>query len=161
MTSPPDYDSSAYPRFAVTVDVAVFTHEAGRLRVVLIERANDPHKGALALPGGFVESDEDLATAAVRELREETGLELDPSRLTQFGAYGDPGRDPRMRVVSVAYWTVSPEGTTPVGGSDAASAQIVDVEQALADPANLAFDHHLVLGDAVAAMQLAQTGEAG
>lgn len=161
MTSPSDYDASDYPSFAVTVDIAVFTHEAGRLKVVLIQRANDPYRGAWALPGGFVESDEDLATAAARELREETGLECDQAQLAQFGAYGDPDRDPRMRVVTVAYWTTAPGGTSPVADSDAASAELIDVEEVLADPASLAFDHHMILGDAVGAMQRAQTGEAG
>lgn len=161
MTSPPDYDASAYRSFAVTVDVAVFTCDAERLKVVLIERANDPYKGTWALPGGFVEPDEDLATAAARELHEETGVEAGQAKLTQFGAYGDPDRDPRMRVVTVAYWTTAPEGTSPVGGSDAASADLIDVERALADPENLAFDHHLILGDAVAALRRAQTEKAG
>lgn len=153
MTEHPDYDPSEFPRFAVTVDVAVFSYEEGRLRVVLIERANDPFRGAWALPGGFVEPDEDLPTAATRELIEETGLAADETKLEQFGAYGQPGRDPRGRTVTVAYWTLAPEGTSPVGGSDAATARLIDVEEALSHPDRLAFDHEIILGDAVAAMR--------
>lgn len=162
MTAPPDYDPSTFPPFAVTVDIVVFTRIEGRLKVVLVERANDPYKGTWALPGGFVDPDEDLASAASRELQEETGL--DPghtTHLTQFGAYGDPDRDPRMRVVTVAYWAFAPEGVSPQGGSDAAAAELVDVSQVLADPTRLAFDHHVILSDAVAALREASGDEDG
>jgi len=142
------------PRIAVSVDVAVFTERDGRPMVVLIERGNEPHEGSWALPGGFVELDEDLPDAASRELAEETGLVVPPSALTQVGAYGAPGRDPRMRVVSVLHWAFVPGLTDPVGGSDAASSRLVPVEEALSDRFELAFDHPIVLRDAVAAAGL-------
>lgn len=148
MTSPTDYDTSSHPPFAVTVDVALFTIRDGRLCVVLVQRANEPFKGALALPGGFVDADEDLPTAAARELAEETGLEA-PAHLLQLGAYGAPGRDPRMRVVTVVYWALTDDLPEPRGDSDAASAELVPVDDILTEPDRLAFDHHEILTDAV------------
>lgn len=149
MTATPGYDPSGYPPFAVTVDVIVFTIAHGQLHVALVERGNDPFKGKWALPGGFVEPDEDLADAAARELQEETGIESEATALTQLGAYGKPDRDPRMRVVSVAFWTIQPGLSQVTGGSDAAAARLLPVDEALEDPSNLAFDHHQILSDAV------------
>lgn len=134
---------------AVTVDVAVFTVRSGEPHVVLIQRANEPFKGAWALPGGFVELDEDLAVAAARELAEETGLQVPSTALRQVGAYGAPDRDPRMRVVDILYWASVPELADPVGGSDAAHSQLVPVTDALAEGFRLAFDHPIALRDAV------------
>ena len=122
--------------------------------MVLIQRGNEPFQGAWALPGGFVEVDEDLPSAAVRELEEETGIELDPTMLTQVGAYGSPGRDPRLRVVDVLFWVSVPEPPEPVGGSDAAHSQLIPVDTALRSDFELAFDHPLVLRDAVTAAGL-------
>ncbi len=147
MTSNLDYDSGDYPPFAVTADTAVFTRRDGRLCVLLIERGSEPHRGQWALPGGFVGIDEDLPDAAVRELAEETGI--DAVDLRQLGAYGTPGRDPRMRVVSIVFWTFLTDLGEPTGGDDAAHAFVVPVDEALAVPARLAFDHHKVLTDAV------------
>ncbi len=152
--NPPDGDTWTPSRFAVTADVAVFTVEDRELQVVLVERTNPPFQGARALPGGFVDAEEGLETAAARELAEETGLG-GGGPLIQFGVYGDPDRDPRMRVVTVAYWAAVPPTTQPRGGSDAASAGFVPVAQALADPENLAFDHHRILGDAVDSLRSA------
>lgn len=149
MSNPPDYDPSAYPSFAVTVDIVVFTVSDGELQVALIERGNPPFQGAWALPGGFVRPDEDLGTAAARELAEETGLDTPAPHLEQFGAYGEPDRDPRMRVVTVGYWAIVPDLPTPQAGTDAAMAQLVVVDEALADPDRLAFDHHVILSDAL------------
>jgi 8-oxo-dGTP diphosphatase len=146
MTSSAESDSSAYPPFAVTADVAVFTQRQGQLYVLLIERGTDPFRGRWALPGGFVDPDEDLRDAAVRELAEETGITA--GGLEQFGAYGAPDRDPRMRVVAVAYWALVSDIEDPVGGDDAADAFLVPVEEALSDPSRLAFDHHQILTDA-------------
>jgi len=115
--------------------------------VVLIERANEPFRGRLALPGGFVEHDEDLPEAATRELAEETGLRVPPRALRQLGAYGAPGRDPRMRVVSIVYWTVVDDLPDPVAGSDAAASRLVAVDRAL-EEGRLAFDHREILHDA-------------
>lgn len=130
------------------MDVALFTVRDDRLWVVLIERANEPFAGALALPGGFVEPDEDLPAAAARELTEETRVEP-PAHLRQLGAYGAPGRDPRMRVVTVVYWALVDDIAEPRGDSDAAAAALVPVDEVLADPGRLAFDHHEILSDAV------------
>lgn len=144
-----EYDSSDYPPFAVTADAIVFTIAQGELHVVLVERGHGPYKGSWALPGGFVEPDEDLADAAARELAEETGIRIPAQAMTQLGAYGAPDRDPRMRVVSVAFWTIQPGLTDLAGGSDAAAAQLVPVDQILSEPEALAFDHQQILSDAV------------
>ena len=93
-----------YPRPALTVDCVVFGLDEQDLKVLLIERDLEPFKGKWALPGGFVRMDEDLEQAARRELREETGLE--GVFLEQLYTFGDPGRDPRGRVVSVAYYAL-------------------------------------------------------
>lgn len=147
MTAPADYDVSAFPHFAVTADTVVFTHRGGEPMVVLVQRAKEPFQGRWALPGGFVDIDEDLETAAVRELAEETGLSV--TGLCQLGAYGTPGRDPRMRVVTVVYWTEVDSLADPVGADDAHDARLWPVEKLLADPSFLAFDHHRILTDAV------------
>lgn len=144
-----EYDPSAYPPFAVTADAIVFTIVQGQLHVALVERGNDPYKGCWALPGGFVEPDEDLADAAARELAEETGIRISAAAMRQLGAYGAPGRDPRMRVVSVAFWTIQPGVSELTVGSDAAAARLIPVEEILSDPGGLAFDHHQILTDAV------------
>src|SRR5690625_565056 len=108
--------SSSFPPFAVTVDLVVLTIRRGRLSVLVIRRGNDPYAGRRALPGGFVDIDEDLATAARRELVEETGVDLGRVHLEQIATYGDPKRDPRMRVVSVAYLAVAPDLGEPSAG---------------------------------------------
>jgi len=148
VTVPDDYDPRAFPPFAVTVDIVVFTIDNGVLKVALIERAEEPYKGSLALPGGFVRPDENLREAAIRELAEETGLHS-PEHLEQFGAYGDPDRDPRMRIVTVGYWAIVPDLPEPVGGTDAASARTVSVTDVLGDKDALKFDHHEILSDAL------------
>jgi 8-oxo-dGTP diphosphatase len=147
MTAPDDYDPSAFPPFAVTADTVVFTRREGRLMVVLIQRAKGPYQGRWALPGGFVGIEEDLEPAAIRELAEETGLEV--SAVRQLGAYGAPDRDPRMRVVTVVYWTTEEDVGTLAGASDAADARLWPVDDVLGDPEFLAFDHRQILTDAV------------
>lgn len=139
---------------AVSVDVAVFCEVDGEAHVVLIQRANEPYRGAWALPGGFVEVDEDLPAAAVRELEEETGVALEPTQMHQVGAYGSPDRDPRLRVVDILFWASLPEPPEPVGGSDASHSQLIPVSTALANGFELAFDHPVVLRDAVVAAGL-------
>lgn len=141
------YDPADYPPFAVTVDLVVLTLRDDALHVLLVERGADPWRGRWALPGGFVQPDEGLDAAAARELAEETGVRDVPGHLEQLASYGDPDRDPRMRVVSVAYLALAPDLPEPRAGSDAAGAAWVRVDDALARP--LAFDHARVLADGV------------
>ena len=103
------YEPRDYPPFAVTVDVVLMTVVDGELRLLLIQRGIEPFKDSWALPGGFVLPEEDLDHAASRELLKETGIHHDQAHMEQLGAYGRPGRDPRMRVVTVAYWAVAPQ----------------------------------------------------
>lgn len=154
VTAPPGYDPSAFPPFAVTADIAVLTTRAGRLMVVLVERGKDPYAGRWALPGGFVDANEDLESAAIRELAEETGLVC--GDLRQVGAYGDPGRDPRMRVVAVAFWTHVDVLGELRHGDDAAAARLWAVEEVLGSPDMLAFDHHDILSDVLARFEAAR-----
>jgi len=142
------YEPGDYPPFAVTVDVVVWTIVAGRLHVLLIERAHDPYQGAWALPGGFKRPDETLDDAAARELREETGLDA-AAYLVQLGAYGDPGRDPRLDVVTVAYRAVVPVIDTLAADTDARDARLWPVEDVLSGHLVLAFDHDRILRDAL------------
>jgi 8-oxo-dGTP diphosphatase len=133
----------------VTTDVVVLTFLDEEPTVVLIRRGGDPHKGKWALPGGFVEVDEDLVDGARRELLEETGIDTAGRRLTQFGAYGDPDRDPRMRVVSVAYWVFIPEPPALEAGTDAADAGLIPLAEIRDGTVSLAFDHRTILEDAL------------
>ena len=141
------YDPTAFPPVAVTVDLVVLTLRGGELHVLLVERGEEPFRGHLALPGGFVRPDETLDAAAVRELAEETGLRDVPGHLEQLRSYGDPARDPRMRVVSVAYLALAPDLPEPAAGTDAADARWVPV--ARASGGRLAFDHRAILADGV------------
>ncbi|MCW2779270.1 MAG: mutT [Frankiales bacterium] len=141
------YDPRAFPPFAVTVDVVLLTVREGRLCVLLVERDTHPFRGGLALPGGFVQADEDLDTAAVERLENETGVRRDVAHVEQLGAFGDPHRDPRMRVVSVAYLVFAPDLPAPRPGSRVRSVQWVPVEDV--DAARLAFDHDAVLAAGV------------
>ena len=144
------YDPRAYPPAAVTVDLVVLTVRQDRLAVLAVRRGQSPFKGRLALPGGFVRPDEGLGQAAARELAEETGLAAGAVHLEQLASYGDPGRDPRMRVVTVAYLALAPGLPPPRAGTDAADASWADVDGLLpAGPAGLAFDHRQILGDGV------------
>lgn len=139
--------TSDHPIFYVTVDMAILTVHGGALQALMVTRGGEPYAGRLALPGGFVEPDEDLADAARRELEEETGLtEVVPEQLASYGA---PGRDPRGRIVSVAHLAVLPEPASARGGDDASDAGWHPVEPLLSDPSRLAFDHGVILADAV------------
>jgi 8-oxo-dGTP diphosphatase len=143
------YDPHAFPPFAVTVDIVVLTVD-DNLSVLLIERGAEPLAGALALPGGFVLPDESTDAAARRELLEETGVaeaDLAGVHLEQLATFSEPDRDPRMRVVSVAYLALSPAKPDPTPGTDAAAAHWVAVEDALSGP--LAFDHAEILAAGV------------
>ena len=115
MTENP-YNPADYPSFAVTVDIVILTVVEGILKVLLIQRGQGPFRDAWALPGGFVLENEDLYDAALRELKEETNISGTRMHLEQLGTYGTPDRDPRMRVVTVAYWAVVPNLDEPTGG---------------------------------------------
>jgi 8-oxo-dGTP diphosphatase len=133
-----------HPRPALTVDCVVFAVERERLGVLLIRRAREPHAASWALPGGFVDMDEDLETAARRELEEETGLA--DLFLEQLYTFGRPDRDPRGRVVSVAYYAlVNLAGREVHAASDASAAEWFPVD---ALPP-LAFDHAEILASAL------------
>lgn len=145
-----DYNPHDYPPFAVTVDLAVFTIRAGLLSVLLVERGDDPFAGSWALPGGFVGIDETVEEAALRELAEETGLDIFSGHVEQLRTYGNPARDPRMRVVSVAHVAFAPNLPVPTPGSDAAAARWWPITDLLAeDGPVLAFDHGTILSDAL------------
>src|SRR6476619_2275278 len=122
------YDPHEFPPFAVTVDVVVLTMQEGALHVLLVCRGVPPFAGMWAIPGGFKRTDESLDEAAQRELLEETGVD-GANLLRQFGAYGDPKRDPRMNVVTVAYLAVLREVEGIAGGTDAAAAELVPVSR--------------------------------
>lgn len=132
--------------FSVTVDLVLLTIRQATLQVMLIRRGIPPHQGRWALPGGFVHDDEDLGDAAARELREETGLDPRDGHFEQLATYGRPGRDPRGRVVTVAYLALLPDLPTPVAGSDAAGAAWRPVDEIHGE---LAFDHDTILADGI------------
>jgi 8-oxo-dGTP diphosphatase len=134
-----------YPTPALTVDVVIFCVLQDCLQVLLIQRGREPFRGLWALPGGFVEIDEALDDAALRELQEETGLSY--AYLEQLYTYGDPGRDPRGRVVSVAYFALAPRDAAGLvrGGSDASHAAWFPVD---ALP-SLSFDHGEIMAYAL------------
>lgn len=130
-----------YPRPSVTVDVVVFGYSGkGRLSVLLIQRGGEPFIGQWALPGGFVEMDEDLEASALRELEEETGVKN--LFVEQLYTYGKPDRDPRGRVISVAYFAlVNLQDHPPTAASDAEQAEWFPVDEL----PELAFDHAEIL----------------
>jgi len=144
----PAYDPSAFPQFAVTVDLVLLTVRDGELCALVVKRGGTPYKGRWALPGGFVREKEGLRDAAVRELREETGLRLRDVHIEQLATYGDPKRDPRMRVVTVAWLVLAPDLPTPVAGTDAAAAKWEPVDVLLSEE-RLAFDHETILSEGV------------
>lgn len=121
-----------YPRPAVTVDAILISKKRS---VLLIERGREPFKGKWALPGGFIEMDEELETACRRELVEETGLRV--GELKQFRAFGGVNRDPRHRTISVIFYSFPEEESEPLAGDDAAKAQWFQVDKL----PELAFDH--------------------
>lgn len=124
-------------RYAVAADVVVVA-ESPTPAVLLIRRRNPPL--GWAIPGGFVEPDEDLLDAARRELSEETGLE--PPQLEQLATFGHPDRDPRGRTISVVYGARLEQAALPSAGDDAAAARWFPLTTL---PTNLAFDHATIL----------------
>ncbi len=129
-----------YPHPAVTVDVVIFTIVDDDFKVLLIERGIEPYEGMWALPGGFVGLDESLRRAAWRELKEETGVHA--AFLEQLGAFGHPDRDPRERVITVAYYALIPfDRFEPKAATDASKAELFSMN----DLPELAFDHARIL----------------
>ena len=149
-----DPDGTFAP-FAVTVDIVLMTILRGDLRIFLIQRGTRPHLGAWALPGGFVMQSEPLDDAAQRILRQETGLASRPVHMEQVGTYGDPGRDPRTRVLSVAYWAIAPLlppaylDRGPPEDSTAIYAEFVPTAEIESGRMKLAFDHGQIVADAL------------
>lgn len=130
-----------WPRPIVTVDALVFTFSKGKAKVLLIKRANEPFKGKWAVPGGFIEIDEELEDAVVRELAEETGLTS--VRLEQMHTFGKCGRDPRGRQITIVFMGIVTEGHNKIkAGDDAARARWFDIDKL---PKDLAFDHNEVV----------------
>lgn len=128
------------PRPSVTVDIIIFTLRDNDLQVLLIKRKHPPFEGMWAIPGGFVDIDESLEEAALRELREETGVE--DVYLEQLYTFGNPDRDPRGRVITVAYFAVAPaDAIRPRAGDDAAEARW----WSMYNLPPLAFDHTEIL----------------
>jgi 8-oxo-dGTP diphosphatase len=134
---------------SVTVDLAIFTVRDDDLKVLLITRGNDPFLGSLALPGGYVRDGETLDEAALRELGEETGIDGRWLHLEQVRAFGAPDRDPRGRVVTVAYLALGPNLPDPEAGTDAKVASWVSVREVLGWQSALAFDHSDILREAL------------
>jgi 8-oxo-dGTP diphosphatase len=125
-------------KLLVTVDIVLFTIRARALHVLLIKRLAKPFENRYALPGGFVHEDESLDAAALRELREETGVAK--VYLEQLYTFGEPKRDPRGRVVTVAYYALVPDTQTLQAGTDAASAEWFPAGEL----PSLAFDHRKI-----------------
>lgn len=138
-----------FPRPALTVDCAIFgLDESSKLKVLLIQRANEPFQGNWALPGGFVDMEENLERSALRELEEETGVTN--VFIEQLYTFGDPGRDPRGRTVSVAYYALVNLAEHPVkASSDAQEACWFEIDNL----PHLAFDHHQILQAAISRLR--------
>ncbi|MDE6334959.1 MAG: NUDIX hydrolase [Muribaculaceae bacterium] len=131
-----------YPHPAVTTDCVIFGFDGVDLKVLLVERGLEPYKGRWAFPGGFLKPEESAEEGALRELKEETGLEN--AYIEQFHTYSAPDRDPRERVITIAYLALVKIQDVK-GGDDAADAQWFSVKNI----PQLAFDHDLILRDAL------------
>jgi len=127
-----------YEHSAVTTDCVIFSFDGHKLKVLLVQRGLEPYKGQWAFPGGFLKMDETVEQGALRELKEETGLE--PSRVEQLGCFSDPNRDPRERVLTIAFFALVRPSEVK-GGDDAADARWF----ALDELPPLAFDHSDIL----------------
>jgi len=133
-----------YPRAELTADCIVMTQEQ-EPKILLIQRRNEPFKGRWAFPGGFMNMDETTEECAIRELKEETGLEIKPENIFQIGAYSEINRDPRERTVTVAYLAIIDKALKVQGLDDAAKADWFSIYSL----PELAFDHNSILKDAI------------
>jgi 8-oxo-dGTP diphosphatase len=134
----------SYPRPALGTDVLLFSKENGATEVLLIERGHEPFAGYWAFPGGFVEEGESCEEAALRELKEETGVEL--HSIQQLHTFSKPDRDPRGWVVTVAFWAwVEKSNLRPLAGDDAKSVKWFPLNEL----PKLAFDHQEILDKAL------------
>lgn len=138
-------------RVGLAVDIVAFAMHEGELRVLLVQRGEGPHTHAWALPGGFVRDHETLEEAALRELREETTVRLEPRHLEQLHTFGRPERDPRGRIVSVAHMAVLPHGTVRVSGGHGVDAAGWFSAH---EPPPLAFDHGEILARGLRRLQV-------
>lgn len=133
----------------VTVDAAVFRLVGGSVKLLLVERKHGPYEGYWAIPGGFIEMDEELCDAVARELMEETGLR--GVKLEQMRTFGRCGRDPRGRQITIVFMGIAGRGQGRLeAGDDAAQARWFDIERL---PANMAFDHRDVARYAIAKLK--------
>ncbi|MCR5103681.1 MAG: NUDIX hydrolase [Eubacterium sp.] len=138
------YDPSIYEKPSVAVDLLVFTIEDDRLKILMIKREEAPFKGKLALPGVFVGINETLDKAAIRGIKEETGLK--DIYFEQLYTFGDVKRDPRMRIISVAYMALVPiQKLDFTAGKRTEGAWLFDVEELLESDKKLAFDHRKII----------------
>ncbi len=136
------------PNVLLAVDLVILTIRRCRLCLLLVERGIEPFRGKLALPGGFLcDEREPIEVAARRELVEEAGLDASSLHLEHLGVYGNPGRDPRGRVVSVAFLAIAPRLPEPEAGTDAAGALWLPVGDVLKPGVRLAFDHGQIASD--------------
>lgn len=141
------YDPRAFPPFAVTVDLVILTMREGQLHVLLLDRAAAPFKGRPALPGGFVRPTKNLLTSAQEVLAAKTGVSIAPIHLEQLATYGEPKRDPRMRVVSVAWLALAANLPEPIADPETTNPRWVPIDEA--SQLRLAFDHGQILSDGV------------
>lgn len=135
----------------LTTDCVILYFSASDTEILLVKRKSDPYKGDWALPGGFVEDEEPLESGARRELKEETGLEVE--ELHQVGAFGAPGRDPRGRTVTVAFWGKVPAKSEVTGSDDAEKAAWFPVSKLPA----LAFDHREIIRETLRKLIFSRT----
>ena len=132
-----------YPHPAVTADCIVFACQNEKTQVLLIKRGSEPCKDMWALPGGFMNIDESAEEAATRELKEETGIDV--KEVTQVGAYSKVDRDPRERVITIAFYTVIDNPVRAVGQDDAKQTEWFTLDNL----PTLAFDHSEILSAAI------------
>ena len=139
-----------WPRPMVTADAVVFRFARGKARLLLVRRKHDPYKGDWAIPGGFIELDEDLEDAAARELKEETGLV--GIRFEQMRTFGACGRDPRGRQITIVFMGIAGSAQSRLkAGDDAAEARWFDIDKL---PENMAFDHAEVAAFAIKRLKM-------